>query len=197
MSLTVQQDPIHEHAVLCNGDTHDLMKMWERHNFGGNEDGAFEVFGFTVAAIANDADHGSHQALRLVLEDSLGSRSVGRLIIQHRTDFREEQPEWRIYFVDKATASKVLEEYNAPKQVGPIADFEADVHFESNEDIDRQLAMWAADYRCNFSLVKLHGPGGGNPVIQVQGLTGNAREWLAQVMDVTDEVEQNELYIAG
>lgn len=194
MSLNARPHGVMTNAITCTGDTYDLLRQWKGHNLGGDIDAGFEIFGLSVESIEPGAQHDGYPALRITLLDSVSTREVGRLVVQHRHDFREELPEWTLVFSTDDEAKETLRQITT-REVGEVANFTADVHFDEGEDIERQLAMWAMDYRCNFSLEELHGPAGGNSVVRCHGLVGNAREWLMQVLEVDDEAEQNELYL--
>jgi hypothetical protein len=178
MPLTVERDPALRNTLMMQGDTYDLLRVWHRHNLGGGDEGAFEIFGFTVKDIAEGAEHGGLPALRIRLEDSLSLKEVGRLVVQHRRDFEEDRPAWRVIFPNPETASREYDSYAKVKEPHDLVFAELDMSFDPDESPQQLFAEWSAAYGCSFKVLNPHGPAAGNPVIEVSGFRDKVTGWL-------------------
>lgn len=199
MSLTISTDPMQPHLLHMEGDTRDFVKVFESmETVNSDRIDCVVVAGFTVTKVDDSAQHDGQLALRIDLADSLGSRSVGRLIVQHRTDFREEQLQWECLCGGDSEATLVRHHFETEaSDFNKIADFEVDIALDcdTTNEMHEQLIKWAEEFKVSFVLVNPRGPGGGHPVVRVAGYVSRIRPWLVEFYDCSeiDIKEQNEI----
>lgn len=166
-------------TVHCFGDPTDVEPLLKRM---GVE--AVFIAGYDVTDVA-DAQHDGMPARRFTLS---AEREVGRLVIQTGVP-TEYTFEFDVQFIDDHAAEDFVDEIKNPtpiaqaKVVQSIQDFA----WEGTHSLAEALAEVSAEHGVSITVTQERGPGGGWPVVKIQGLAPNVRNVLHDNWSYDDE----------
>jgi hypothetical protein len=137
---------------------------------------AVDFGGLEIVSATTGAKHDGKPAISFILADSMGDRPVGRLVLLDIDEWREEIPEFTLWFSEKDDRIRFIKRLEAAKRRPKVSKIEIDFSYVG--DLEHEIALTAAKHGVSIRVVNPNGPAGGCPVVEVSGLTENVEKAL-------------------
>jgi hypothetical protein len=165
-------------ALTVQGTPRELAGHVDQVGDLGSSPECVTFGGLIVTSTNTTAKHDGRAAIGFTLTDSMGQREVGRLTLRDMEDWREDLPEWELWFGAPDDAVRFLDAATAHARRPKVSSIMVDVVDGDNDEL---LAEWASDYGVSFRVANPSGPGGGHPEIEISGFTDRIEHWLREI----------------